>query len=403
MWRRSRIRKLECSGIYPRAKGDQEKTNEDEVENEEATVVHDFWRSNGHDSFETWLTSSKANWARTYSWHHERRQALQSKCTKEVHFPKDTSTSNDGNDDRIDQLVNWLSVRKQQWKLDRRKRNRPQSEMPIVPLNKDSSRICFAHENMYFDEILKNEEQPMPIKTSQLIDIAWVFDSQRGAPDDVIVNLMTFLCPSDHGNLLCLSYTTNSLFIQRNDMWKALFPSHWVIPRRPRKSWCAMYITKIRAEEDASRKRSDDLLIKASSIIQKGDQLSSLEKLIEKATKDFEFSVNYTSGVVLERNSLLNMAVIDRRHKITKWLIEEKGADIESCDRGRFTPLMNAAWNGDRYVARYLLARGCDRTKVGFNHSSQGLASPKFEGLNAEGWARKRGHDEVAELIRLGL
>jgi len=164
-----------------------------------------------------------------------------------------------------------------------------------------------------------------------------------------------------------------------------------------------MYITKIRAEEEASRKRSDDLLIKANIIIQKGDQLNKLEKLVEKATKDFEFSVNYISGVVLERNALLNMAVIDRRHKITKWLIEEKGADIESCDRGQFTPLMNAAWNGDRYATRYLLARGCDRMKVGYNHSSQGLAPPKFEGLTAEGWALKRGHDEVAELIRLGL
>ena len=49
------------------------------------------------------------------------------------------------------------------------------------------------------------------------------------------------------------------------------------------------------------------------------------------------------------------------------------------------------------------MAKGSDRTKLGYNHSSQVLAPPKFEGLTAEGWARKRGHDEVAELIRLGL
>ena len=106
--------------------------------------------------------------------------------------------------------------------------------------------------------------------------------------------------------------------------------------------------------------------------------------------------------MVEERNSLLNLAVIEKRHKISKWLIEEKGADIESFDRGQFTPLLNAAWNGDKYLVRYLLAKGCDRRKVGFNNSSQGLAPATFEGLTPEGWARKRGHDEVAELIQLG-
>jgi hypothetical protein len=54
-------------------------------------------------------------------------------------------------------------------------------------------------------------------------------------------------------------------------------------------------------------------------------------------------------------------------------------------------------------MTRYLLAKGCDRTKLGFNHSSQGLAPTKFEGMTAEGWARKKGHDEVADLILLGL
>jgi hypothetical protein len=398
MWRRS----LDRVGSFSRVETEYlERSHDVERVNEEATVVHDFWLPNGYSSFDAWLSSSKAKWARSYSWHHERRHALQSKCTEQVHFPLITPSYR--NHDKHDQLVNWLSVRKQQWKLQRRKRNRHRSETPRVSLESDCSRICIEHDNMYFDEILKDEEQYLPGEVSQPIDIKWIFDSQLGAPDDVIANLMTFLRPCDHGNLLCLSYTTNIVFNQRNDVWKALFPSHWVIPRRPRKSWCAMYITKIRAEEDASRKRSDDLLVKANSIIQKGDQLSTLEKIIDKAMKDFEFSVNYISGVVLERNSLLNMAVIDRRHKITKWLIEEKGADIESCDRGQFTPLMNAAWNGDRYIARYLLARGCDRTKIGFNHSSEGLASPKFDGLTAEGWARKRGHDDVAELIRLGL
>jgi hypothetical protein len=50
-----------------------------------------------------------------------------------------------------------------------------------------------------------------------------------------------------------------------------------------------MYITKIRAEEEDSRKRSDDLLVTAHVIIDKGDQLNKFEKLIMKAKKGFEF------------------------------------------------------------------------------------------------------------------
>lgn len=135
--------------------------------------------------------------------------------------------------------------------------------------------------------------------------------------------------------------------------------------------------------------------------------------------------MNYTSGVVLERNSLLNLAIIAERVKISRWLIEEKGADLESSDRGGFSPLINAAWNGDKKMVRYLLARGCDRNKVGLFHSSKGLCPPSFKGHTAEGecsfqyrfsvvisntrellvkgWAKKRGHEDVADLIRIGL
>jgi hypothetical protein len=306
-------------------------------------------------------------------------------------------------------------VRKQQWRLERRKRQRLIAEMPGamtknaqaslakgLSLGERSTSDQNSSAAMYLDEILENEACVQEEEPRKPMDITWVFDSKLGAPDDVILNILTYLIPSEHGNLLCLSYTTNALFKQRNVLWKALCPKHWILPRRPRKSWCVLYITKIRAEEEASRKRSDDILVKANIIIEKGDQLNKLEKLICKAEKDFSFSVNYTSGVVEERNSLLNLAVIEKRHKISKWLIEEKGADIESFDRGQFTPLLNAAWNGDKYIVRYLLAKGCDRRKVGFNHSSQGLAPATFEGLTPEGWARKRGHDEVAELIKLG-
>ncbi|KAL3815787.1 hypothetical protein ACHAXA_001681 [Cyclostephanos tholiformis] len=360
---------------------------------EDSTVCHDFWLMNGYISFYDWHSTSKARWSRSYSWHKERRCAFQSTCEKEVHLPSVASTHT-----MIEEFENWLGVRKNQWRLERRKRKRQRVSL------EDSETSPVAANDIYIDDMLEDLER---LKTaggaSQPMDIMWIFDFQLGAPDDVVANLMSFLSPYDHGNLLCLSYTSNSLFKQRDDMWRYLFPSHWVVPRRPRQSWCSMYITKIRSEAEASRKRSDDVLVQAHAIIEKGDQLNKFEKLIQKAETDFEFSVNYVSGVVLERNSMLNLAVIDRRSKISRWLIEEKGADIESCDRGQFTPLMNAAWNGDKYMTRYLLSKGSDRTKLGYNHSSQGLAPPKFEGMTAEGWARKRGHDEVAELILLGL
>jgi len=103
-----------------------------------------------------------------------------------------------------------------------------------------------------------------------------------------------------------------------------------------------MYITKIRSEEEASRKQSDDLLMKADAIIDKGDILTQLQKIVNKAQKDFSYNINYTSGLVLERNSLLNMAVISKRKNIVKWLVEHKHSDIETSDRGNFTPLLNA-------------------------------------------------------------
>jgi hypothetical protein len=302
----------------------------------DSAVCSDFWSASGCESFYDWHSTAKARWARSYSWHKERRCAFQSTCEKEVHLPSIASTCTLQNE-----FETWLGVRKDQWRLERRKRKRQR----VSPENSETSHVALS--DIYMDDMLEDLERLKNVgEASQPMDAMWIFDSQLGAPDDVVAKLMSYLSPYEHCNLLCLSYTTNSLFKQRDDMWRYLFPSHWVVPRRPRQSWCSMYITKIRSEEEASRKQSDDVLVKAHAIIEKGDQLNKFEKLIQKAEKDFDFSSNYVSGVVLERNSMLNLAVIDRRCKIARWLIEEKGVDIESCDRGQFTPLMNAAWNG---------------------------------------------------------
>jgi hypothetical protein len=414
----------------------KDKINIDDEDGESNAVVHDFWLVNDkYDSFHSWHATSKAKWARSYSWHKTRRDDFQMKCEKEVHFPTVTTAATlvdaHTSSNTLVKFENWLGVRKNQWRVERRKRQRllravDTTTPHTTTITNSSSTISVNVNNnskmqlttsfgvnindMYIDDMLQDQEHHASLdgrasnsSYHQPIDISWIFDSQLGAPDDVIANLMTYLNPCDHGSLLCLSSTTNTLFKQRNDMWRTLFPSHWIVPRRPRQSWCTMYITKIRAEELITRKRSETILLKANIIIDKGDQLHKLEKLICKAIKDFDFSINYTSGVVLECNSILNLSVIARRHKITKWLIETMGADIETFDRGRFTPLMNAAWNGDKYITRYLLSKKCDRTKIGYYHSSKGIAPPSFEGLTAEGWACNRGHEDVAELIHLGL
>jgi hypothetical protein len=72
-------------------------------------------------------------------------------------------------------------------------------------------------------------------------------------------------------------------------------------------------------------------------------------------------------------------------------------------DRGNFSALLNAAWAGDKTLVRFLMQRGADRTKIGRFHYTKPVAPADFEGLNAEGWAEKNGHEDVAELLRLGL
>lgn len=143
--------------------------------------------------------------------------------------------------------------------------------------------------------------------------------------------------------------------------------------------------------------------MKCYGTITKGDQLNKIEKLVAKGEKDFGFHVNYVSPVVCERNCLLNLAVIHRRLKIVRWLLDQKGAHIESFDRGQFTPLLNAAWSGDKPMVRLLLQRGANRSKIGFFHYSKPVSSPDFKGLSAEGWARKKGFEDIAKLIHLGL
>lgn len=169
---------------------------------------------------------------------------------------------------------------------------------------------------------------------------------------------------------------------------------------------CLVYFFHLKIDVEQASKQSDELLSRAANILLKGDQVQAIEKMVLRAETKWEhFDINYSSGVVCERNSLLNLAVIHQRQKVVKWLVEEKMADIETRDRGGFTPLLNAAWAGDKYLVRFFLRKGSDRRHMGTCHYTRpiSMVPPDFDGHDAAGWAEKRGFPDIAKLIRLGL
>ena len=254
------------------------------------------------------------------------------------------------------------------------------------------------------DSIIEDEERRRrELQERKPLDIAFLFDASIGAPDDAVANILSYLHMSEHWKFLCVSSSTSLAIQGRDHLWRALCPSSWTLPRRPRVAWHRLYINKILVEEESSRKQSDGVLLRAQLLIEKGDHCAKLEKLLFSARKRADFDVDYTSGVVCERNSLLNLAVINGRVKIARYLVEQESASIETVDRGNFSPLLNAAWAGNRYMVRYMLGRGASRTLVGRYHSSRGIAPADFSGYTAEGWARVRGHEKLADLIRIGL
>ena len=350
-----------------------------------------------------WVQRKSLEWRQKYSWNVRKRRRLEESVEEHIRLSEAS-------------FGKWLELRKKQWKILRRKRLRksssvqspekraencqkdgPPSPTSVIPKSLDL-------EVLAIDAMLEEEEQRKRLMDSRgPPDISFLFDSSQGCPDDIIVHCLRFLNPEDHCRLMSLSRKTREGLASRENVWRQLCPKHWTLPRRPRKPWHIVYMTKLRDETETARKRWDDLLAKVSAILLKGDQFQSIEKLVNEAERDCGYNVNYTSGVVCERNSVLNLAVIHGRHKVARWLIEEKKADIESYDRGGFTPLLNAAWAGDRYLVRLLMQRGADRSKVGTSHYTKALAAPDFKGLTAAGWASKRGHHEIACLIQMGL
>jgi hypothetical protein len=398
---------------------------EKEVEERSCSVTKDFWTQQGFISFDDWMTSRVMQWKMSYSWNQRKRKRIQQDCFEVVHISAE----------RV-QFKHWLSVRRRQWRLQRRKRQRVNvrrqadeetasnhvqaqdshglstlssvKEIASAPAHSCASKLfCSDDKEMaIMDEIIEAEEarRHESAKMRRVpIDITKFFDAANGIPDDIIVNCFEYLERKEHLRVLGIDKATSKSLQARNDVWKSLCPSHWILPRRPRKPWYELYCGRMKTEYEQHQKTWDDLLVKCANILDSSDSLCKIEKLIEKAEKCFGFDVNYISGVVCERNSLLNLAVIHKRHKVTKWLVDVKKADIETFDRGNFTPLLNAAWEGDRTLVRFFLQKGADRSVRGTQHYSKAIAPPGFEGMTADEWADKRGYPDVARLIRVGL
>ncbi|KAG7349756.1 ankyrin repeat domain protein [Nitzschia inconspicua] len=389
------------------------------------TVATDFWSQQGFTSFSDWMASRVRQWKMSYSWNKRKRKRIQEDCEEIVHISTETC-----------QFTHWLNVRRRQWRLQRRKRQRRKVETSsgeFVPVENDSvlafsstaassipestpitsKKFCttrkFSSEDKemaILDEIIEAEEAQRQKRArikSVPIDIARFFDSANGIPDDIVVKCFEYLERKEHVRVLSIDRGTSKSLQARENVWKSLCPANWILPRRPRKPWHELYCCRLKSEYEQHQKRWDDLLVRCAAILDVSDALCKIEKLIEEAQSSFGFDVDYVSGVVCERNSLLNLAVIHKRHKVTRWLVDVKGADIETFDRGNFTPLLNAAWGGDRMLVRFFLQKGADRGVRGTQHYSKAIAPPGFEGMTADQWAEKRGHPEVAKLIRLGL
>lgn len=312
-------------------------------------VPIDFWSQQGFRNFSHWLLTRTSQWKTKYSWNQRKRKVLENDL---FGFDESISLCSHGSDaSTVPATVwhKWLRVRKNQWKVSRRKRQRrlaasadglSQSLTPSVkegtnspidsskaiwPVQLDSLRVSNeisapSAELIVIDALLEEQEERERRRSKESrhqLDLSFLFDSTLGCPDDVVAKILHFLPPTDHCKLLCISRTTRNQIKERNPMWKQLIPSHWTVPRRPRKLWYEFYISNLRVYTERARKLWDDLLSRAANILLHGDQLQAIEKLVHEGERNchpFGFDINYASGVVCERNSLLNLAVIHGRH-----------------------------------------------------------------------------------------
>ena len=255
----------------------------------ESAVAVDFWSQSGFASFQQWLRASTLKWKQSYRWNRKKRRRLEQDWDEVVQLEDDCRNWDE-----------WLRVRKNQWRVMRRKRQLERLEEQRTCLSKeeDSCRIgekgsplaakslvassptqmspgstgvssldrsVTQPELILIDALLEEQERGRFCRKARApIDLMALFAGERHCPDDVVAHCLSFLHPTEHGKLLCISSKSRKVLMKREPMWRQLCPTHWKLPRRPRKPWHEIYLRCLEKETVASRKRWDDLLANAS-------------------------------------------------------------------------------------------------------------------------------------------
>lgn len=286
----------------------QDDVQEDDVDREDSLpeISKDFWTVQGFASLNDWLAFRTKQWQSQYSWNRQKRQRLAQDCQA-------TQVSLD------DDWKEWLRVRKNQWVVERRRRQRERGESAASTIAE-----CVA-----VDTLLEEQEQKrIAFENRPPLNIMFLFDAAEGCPDDVVYRILSFLETPDHATLLRVSHSTRTALQNRQMVWSMLCPDTWTLPRRPRKPWHQIYWSRLRVETERRKKKWDDLLTRGSQLLFQGDSLSTIERMVAEAERDCNFDVNYVSGVVCERNSLLNLAVIHRRHRKCHFLFAKDPSNL---------------------------------------------------------------------------
>jgi hypothetical protein len=222
-------------------------------------------------------------------------------------------------------------------------------------------------------------------------------------PDDLLCSVLQLGGLPAAAHLLLVSRRWATKLKRRHDLWRALCLGklEWraTLPTRPRKPWCSVFVAALARSERARRAQSDELLRQAHAALKGGDHAATLRKLVDAGVRTFAFDPDHQSGVLFERNSLLNLAVLLGRPKAATYLAVECRASPNLQDHGGFSALMGAAWRGDTSLVRLLLHFGGDPSLQGHSHYSGGI---KLHGPwhDAAGWAAARHHAEVAAVLR---
>lgn len=103
---------------------DEEKTTSDSSNDFIRMIpMREFWKSRGFPTFGHWLVDSKKKWKQTYSWNIRKRKLFDSDCAEKIALPNDPT-----HPEYLPNFLEWLQLRKSQWKFSLRKRKRKRAE-----------------------------------------------------------------------------------------------------------------------------------------------------------------------------------------------------------------------------------------------------------------------------------